>query len=97
MFSHEPTRVALGHAMIYYLHGLNERQFLEYKIKDPTFPKYPRPVPTPIPGPTPQVPTNGIKEPIYGPVPVPAPSPFLPRGFKQKNPIAREQQPAINR
>jgi hypothetical protein len=53
MFSHEPTRVALGHAMIYHLQGLGERQFLDYKTKDPTFPKYPRPIPTPIPSPIP--------------------------------------------
>lgn len=97
MFSHEPTRVALGHAMIYYLHGLNERQFLEYKIKDPTFPKYPRPIPTPIPSPTPQVPTNNIMEPNYDPVPVPAPSPFLPAGFKQNNLYGKNQNPVTKR
>ncbi|MCY2938768.1 MAG: hypothetical protein NTV55_10475 [Planctomycetota bacterium] len=59
MFSHEPTRVALGHAMIYNLQGLGERQFFDYKAKDPTFPKYPRPIPTPIPNPITKDPKQG--------------------------------------
>ncbi|MFM8931921.1 MAG: hypothetical protein ACKOS8_08620, partial [Gemmataceae bacterium] len=39
-FLHESTRVALGQAMIYYLHGYNKGPFFDYKAKDPTFPKY---------------------------------------------------------
>ena len=39
-FLHESTRVALGQAMIYYLHGYNKVLFFDYKAKDPTFPKY---------------------------------------------------------